>query len=147
MRAQPKMAANNQSQALDSIPRQVMAKVFVQRDYSDGTGVKFQTKFPQELEGRIDQSTFQYTVNEVNTLFSKAEELGSRAYCEGCLACLTAYTVFLCMDTHYQKCLKELAQFISEQNEHQYLPKGLMITDPMERGLRVIEICILRQDT
>lgn len=28
-------------------------KVFVQRDYSDGTSVKFQTRFPPELEGRV----------------------------------------------------------------------------------------------
>lgn len=30
-------------------------KVFVQRDYSDGTSVKFQTRFPAELEGRVSQ--------------------------------------------------------------------------------------------
>jgi hypothetical protein len=28
-------------------------KVFVQRDYSEGTSVKFQTKFPPELEGKV----------------------------------------------------------------------------------------------
>lgn len=28
-------------------------KVFVQRDYSEGTVVKFQTRFPTELEGRV----------------------------------------------------------------------------------------------
>lgn len=28
-------------------------KVFVQRDYSDGTSVKFQTRFPPELENRV----------------------------------------------------------------------------------------------
>lgn len=29
-------------------------KVFIQRDYSDGTSVKFQTRFPPELEGRVN---------------------------------------------------------------------------------------------
>lgn len=28
-------------------------KVFIQRDYSEGTVVKFQTRFPSELEGRV----------------------------------------------------------------------------------------------
>lgn len=28
-------------------------KVFIQRDYSEGTLVRFQTRFPQELEGRV----------------------------------------------------------------------------------------------
>lgn len=29
------------------------AKVFVQRDYSDGTTVKFMTSFPQGLENKV----------------------------------------------------------------------------------------------
>ena len=32
---------------------QLCMKVFVQRDYSDGTMVKFQTTFPSELEGKV----------------------------------------------------------------------------------------------
>ena len=28
-------------------------KVFIQRDYADGTAVQFQTKFPPELEGKV----------------------------------------------------------------------------------------------
>ena len=28
-------------------------KVFIQRDYSEGTSVKFQTRFPTELEGKV----------------------------------------------------------------------------------------------
>lgn len=28
-------------------------KVFIQRDYTDGTPVKFQIKFPVELEGKV----------------------------------------------------------------------------------------------
>lgn len=38
-------------------------KVFVQRDYSDGTSVKFQTRFPAELEGRV--SSFNYLLVEL----------------------------------------------------------------------------------
>jgi len=30
-------------------------KVFIQRDYSEGTGVKFMVKFPQELDGYVIQ--------------------------------------------------------------------------------------------
>lgn len=39
-------------------------KVFVQRDYSDGTSVKFQTRFPPELEGRV--SLFVYLYNTID---------------------------------------------------------------------------------
>lgn len=30
-------------------------KVFIQRDYSEGTMVKFQNRFPPELEGRVSR--------------------------------------------------------------------------------------------
>lgn len=33
-------------------------KVFVQRDYSEGTIVKFQTRFPSELEGKVRNVKF-----------------------------------------------------------------------------------------
>ena len=35
------------------IPPQHCAKVFIQRDYSEGTAVRFQNKFPSELEGKV----------------------------------------------------------------------------------------------
>ncbi|XP_009321581.1 PREDICTED: golgin subfamily A member 7B [Pygoscelis adeliae] len=60
-------------------------KVFVQRDYSDGTTCQFQTKFPPELESRV---------------------------------------------------LKKISKYIQEQNEKIYAPRGLLLTDPLERGMR-----------
>jgi len=35
------------------LPPAYCTKIFLQRDYSDGTAVRFQTKFPQELEGKV----------------------------------------------------------------------------------------------
>uniref|UniRef100_A0A803TVE4 Golgin subfamily A member 7 n=1 Tax=Anolis carolinensis TaxID=28377 RepID=A0A803TVE4_ANOCA len=81
----------------------VASKVFVQRDYSSGTKCQFQTKFPPELENRLDRQQFEETVRTLNNLYAEAEKLGSQSYLEGCLACLTAYTIFLCMETHYEK--------------------------------------------
>ncbi|KAM3830950.1 golgin subfamily A member 7 isoform 1-T1 [Vipera latastei] len=120
----------------------VASKVFIQRDYSSGTKCQFQTKFPPELENRIDRQQFEETVRTLNNLYAEAEKLGSHSYLEGCLACLTAYTIFLCMETHYEKVLKKIAKYIQEQNEKIYAPQGLLLTDPIERGLRVIEITI-----
>ncbi|XP_067857309.1 golgin subfamily A member 7-like [Heptranchias perlo] len=118
------------------------SKVFIQRDYSSGTVCQFQTKFPSELETRIDRQQFEETIRALNNLYAEAEKLGGQSYLEGCLACLTAYTVFLCMETHYEKVLKKIAKYIQEQNEKIYAPRGLVIVDPIERGLRVIEIAI-----
>uniref|UniRef100_A0A8C5MXH7 Golgin subfamily A member 7 n=1 Tax=Leptobrachium leishanense TaxID=445787 RepID=A0A8C5MXH7_9ANUR len=116
----------------------VAGKVFIQRDYTNGTLCQFQTKFPTELETRVDRQQFEETVRTLNNLYAEAEKLGSQSYLEGCLACLTAYTIFLCMETHYEKVLKKIAKFIQEQNEKIYAPQGLLLTDPIERGLRVV---------
>uniref|UniRef100_A0A3P9MU76 Golgin subfamily A member 7 n=1 Tax=Poecilia reticulata TaxID=8081 RepID=A0A3P9MU76_POERE len=120
----------------------VSSKVFVQRDYSSGTICKFQTKFPSELESRMDKQQFEETMQTLNNLYAEAEKIGGKSYLEGFLACLTAYTIFLCMETHYEKVLKKIARYIKDQNEKIYAPRGLLLTDPIERGLRVVEITI-----
>ena len=40
-------------------------------------------------------------------------------YCisKGCMACLTAYIIYFCTETHYEKCLKKVSRFVHEQNE------------------------------
>ncbi|XP_009991571.1 PREDICTED: golgin subfamily A member 7 [Chaetura pelagica] len=97
---------------------------------------------PARRARHIDRQQFEETVRTLNNLYAEAEKLGGQSYLEGCLACLTAYTIFLCMETHYEKVLKKIAKFIQEQNEKIYAPQGLLLTDPIERGLRVIEITI-----
>ncbi|KAK9890611.1 hypothetical protein WA026_011974 [Henosepilachna vigintioctopunctata] len=118
-------------------------KVFIQRDYSEGTLVKFQTRFPQELEGRLEKQVFEATINRLNDYFAEAEKATCASYCEGCLACLTAYIIYICKETHYEKSLKKISKYIAEQNERIYEPRGLKLTDPAMRGLRVIEISCL----
>ncbi|XP_013414437.1 golgin subfamily A member 7 isoform X2 [Lingula anatina] len=130
---------------LNRIPTHHSAKIFLHRDFSDGTPVRFQNKFPQELQDRIDSAQFTATVNHINEIYSEAESLGSRTYCESCFACLSAYFLYLCIEPHYTKCIKKAARYIEEQNKNVYLPKGLMIVDPAERGLRVLEIVILSE--
>ncbi|XP_051931774.1 golgin subfamily A member 7-like isoform X1 [Hippocampus zosterae] len=120
----------------------VSTKVFIQRDYSSGTLCKFQNKFPAELESRLDRQHFEETIQTLNNLYAEAEKLGGKSYLEGCLACLTAYTIFLCMETQYEKVLRKVARYIKEQNEKVYIPRSLLLTDPIERGLRVIEITV-----
>lgn len=34
--------------------------------------------------------------------------------------------------------LKKIGRYIKDQNEKIYAPRGLMLTDPIERGLRVV---------
>ncbi|MGH0116692.1 UNVERIFIED_CONTAM: hypothetical protein FKN15_021240 [Acipenser sinensis] len=44
----------------------------------------------------------------------------------------------MCMETRYEKVLKKISRYIQEQNEKMYAPRGLLITDPIERGMRVV---------
>ncbi|KZC14617.1 Golgin subfamily A member 7 [Dufourea novaeangliae] len=118
-------------------------KVYIQRDYSEGTMVKFHTQFPMELESRLDRQSFEYTVTQLNNYFAEAERATCSTYCESCLACLTGYLIYICTETQYEKCLRKVAKFVSEQNDRVYKPRGLLLTDPTLRGLRLIEISVL----
>lgn len=52
----------------------------------------------------------------MNNLYAEAEKLGGKSYLEGCLACLTAYTIFLCMETHYEKvCTRRVSDVVGQQ--------------------------------
>ncbi len=104
-------------------------KVFIQRDYSEGGGVKFQTRYPVELEGKIDRQLFDYTVNTLNNLYAEAEKANCSTYCEGCMACLTAYIIYFCAETHYEKCLKKVSRFVHEQNEQAEHVARLYVSD------------------
>lgn len=107
--------------------------------------MRFSTRFPAELEGKIDRQLYDYTINTLNSLYQEAEKGSCSTYCEGCMACLTAYIIYFCAETHYEKCLKKVSRFIHEQNEQVWTKRGLLITDPVERGLRVIEISLLTE--
>ncbi len=45
-------------------------KLFIQRDYSEGTAVKFQERFPSELDGRVIHisSHFELIVDEFRSI-------------------------------------------------------------------------------
>ena len=60
----------------------------------------FKTDFKILFSVQIDRQQFEETVRTLNNLYAEAEKLGGQSYLEGCLACLTAYTIFLCMETH-----------------------------------------------
>lgn len=113
------------------------------------------------LNLQLERQAFEHTINRLNNYFTEAEKASCSTYCEGCLACMTAYLIYICKETHYEKvsnnfysefckfllsmfqCLKKVSKFVAEQNERVYQPRGLLLTDPSMRGLRVIEISCL----
>lgn len=133
-------------QPIDRIPTNYCPKVFVQRDFSDGMFVKFQSRLPPELEGKIERQAYESTITKINNFYADAEALKGSAYCENFFACLTCYFSMFCIKTHYDKVLDKLSTYIEEQNRKVYIPRNLLLINPIERGLRTLEIVIL-QDT
>lgn len=111
-------------------------KGYVQRDYKTGTKIKFETTLPIELENVISQEEFAQFVNTLNEIYFDAEKL---KFCEGCTACLTAYLLYCCIETHKQKCMRKAAEFIANQNEL-WKDRGIQVFDPITRGFRILEI-------
>ncbi|CAH8483458.1 unnamed protein product [Dicrocoelium dendriticum] len=119
-------------------------RVFIQRDFSEGTAVRFQTSpMPHQLRGRLNPSVYADAIGQLNKLFHEAESISPAVCLENVLGCLTAYLSFLCIRTHYEKILKKVTLTVEELNEKLFLPSGLLMIDPSERGLRVIELRIL----
>lgn len=54
---------------------------------------------------QIERTLFEDTVKSLNNYYAEAEKIGGQSYLEGCLACATAYLIFLCMETRYEKVL------------------------------------------
>ena len=52
---------------------------------------------------QIERQAFECTVNQLNAIYAEAEKAGCSTYCEGCMACLTAYLIYICTETHYEK--------------------------------------------
>lgn len=52
---------------------------------------------------QIERTLFEDTVKTLNNYYAEAEKIGGQSYLEGCLACVTAYLIFLCMETRYEK--------------------------------------------
>lgn len=117
-------------------------KIFIPRDYSYGDGVRFSTEFPTELEGFLEKEYFEEIMNKINDLYANAEKLSPRSVTESIVGCLTAYVIFLFIDTQYDRALKKVSKFINQQNYTIGRSNGIILVDPMERGLRCMEIRI-----
>ncbi|GAU92465.1 hypothetical protein RvY_04542 [Ramazzottius varieornatus] len=113
--------------------------VFIERDYSQGIQVKFQEKFPPELDGKMDPTTFQTIIQRLNEIYEDAETPNCATAWENCIGCCTCYMAFLFMESRYNKFLKKARAYIAEQNR-QLSSSGITIVDPYERGMRLIEI-------
>lgn len=54
---------------------------------------------------QIERLLFEETVKTLNNYYAEAEKISGQSFLEGFLACASAYIVFLCMETRYEKVL------------------------------------------
>lgn len=142
------MSGGGESLGMESLQRYPLSacrKVYVQRDYSQGLAVKFQTRLPAELEGKLESSLLEATIARLNQFYAEGEKVGARSAAETLFGCFTCYLSHLCTTLQYDRALERIAEFLRQENESVYLPRGLFLTDPIQRGLRVLEISLLSE--
>ena len=52
---------------------------------------------------QVDAATFEATIEHINDIFDSAEALSCRNISEGCLSCITGYTLHYCFKTNYEQ--------------------------------------------
>ncbi|GMS84499.1 hypothetical protein PENTCL1PPCAC_6674, partial [Pristionchus entomophagus] len=120
--------------------------LFIARDYSKGLGVRFDRTYPPQLHGLISEEEWSSTIDKVNEIFEEAEKVCAASVSETVFGCLTCY-IFRCFtQTHYEKKLFELNEFLDDRNHEVFGPVGLLLRDPMHRGLRVLEIAYVTEE-
>jgi len=114
--------------------------ILIPRDYSDGNLTQFSDKFPPDLETLgVDQESFQQTISTINGYFEQAETVGCKTFVEGCVGCLSFFTLYLCWENHYSRVMGELALFLTKENK-KYSEWNVEWKNPLQNGLLHLEI-------
>eukprot|EP01125_Pyxidicula_operculata_P016264 TRINITY_DN5574_c0_g1_i2.p1 TRINITY_DN5574_c0_g1~~TRINITY_DN5574_c0_g1_i2.p1 ORF type:complete len:133 (-),score=9.12 TRINITY_DN5574_c0_g1_i2:96-494(-) len=115
-------------------------RIFVQRDWSHGVGIRFSEKFPDELKEIVDSSEFTNTIARINQYFDEAEKSNIYTFAEGCLGCLTCFSSFLLIESRYSRFMRLMNQFRESENKNVYRSKNLEWLDPEEIGFMRVRI-------
>ena len=89
---------------------------------------------------QLDAEVFRHTIEGINYHFEAAEQHTSALYWRNFANCLTGYVGDFCLANPYDKHLNAMSAYVEEQNSSVYNPRGLALINPLDRGLRVIEI-------
>merc|ERR1712063_208699 len=110
-------------------------RLVVQRDYSQGLLTQWKDEFPEGLEQfGVTEEQFHYTIQHLNRMFKETEEYRFTTFLEASLACLSFYTLYICIPGQYQRGKRRIEQFIESQNNEVYLP-NVQWLNPYRNGL------------
>ncbi|KAH3732855.1 Golgin subfamily A member 7/ERF4 family [Pelomyxa schiedti] len=118
--------------------------VMVPRDYTVGMTPRFDTSFPDVLEGRLDKGEYVATVRQINEIFVEAEHVGCVTFAEGCLGFFTLYTAYFCMRGKYSRMMDRLEKLLETRNmdsDH----TGVRWINPQRNGCLHLEIVVKDQ--
>ena len=89
---------------------------------------------------QLPEETWKATVDGINKHFDAAEAHTAALYWRNFASCLTGYIADFCLANPYDAHLRAMSAFVDEQNAKVYNPRGLVLVNPLDRGLRVIEV-------
>mmetsp|Transcript_134303 Transcript_134303/g.199880 ORF Transcript_134303/g.199880 Transcript_134303/m.199880 type:complete len:134 (-) Transcript_134303:8-409(-) len=107
----------------------------IQRNYSEGLLTQWEEEFPQGLDQfGVTEEQFQFTIRQLNRLFKEAEEYHCTTCIEASLACLSFYSLYLCLPGQYKRGKRRIELFIESQNNNEYSPNVKWL-NPYRNGL------------
>ncbi|KAI1731939.1 golgin subfamily A member 7/ERF4 family domain-containing protein [Ditylenchus destructor] len=137
------------SEKTNLIPRKVALnecrKFYVQRDFSHGLSVAFSTDYPEELNNKIQRDAWIDFIKELNKIYAEAEIVSASTVAESMLLFFTCYLSRLCTKSIWDAKLEEVCSLLNEMNESHFIKEGVFVRDPIEKGLRVIEVVLLNE--
>uniref|UniRef100_A0A915DFF8 Ras modification protein ERF4 n=1 Tax=Ditylenchus dipsaci TaxID=166011 RepID=A0A915DFF8_9BILA len=120
-------------------------KFYVQRDYGQGLAVCFSTDFPEDLNGKVDKDIWVDFIKQLNGIYAEAEECSTASAAESLLGFLTCYLSRLCVKPIWTNKLEEAVDLINETNDLRFIKCGVYVCNPIDKGLRVIEVVLLNE--
>lgn len=121
-------------------------EVYVARDYSKGVEpTRFERVIPKELEQRVSEHDFLILVDTINDFFREAEEVGWKTFLEGLFGCLSCFAIFLFYKSTYKRAMERMHEFIHEQNQTVFLPRGVRVKNPLFNGTLHLEFLVYPQ--
>ncbi|KAF8354604.1 hypothetical protein PRIPAC_96227 [Pristionchus pacificus] len=125
------------------LPIQDRKCFFIQRDYSKGVTVAWSTEFPTELVRVIDERSWVSFIKELNERFAIADKITFRSVMETFLGLCTCYIFHPCTRSSYEIHLEDISDYIDDVNEQIFNSRGINVCNPMEHGMRAIEVSFL----